>query len=442
MAYHPSLHNHNNSKSVNQSFSTNNNNIKTIINKEAPIELPTEKSIYDYHPKNTKTKSYRSLIKHTLPKNLLLNQKIYISDNFIQTINKKEEKECRSFRGLINKNIKSNTRPINRIPYNHLSTHKKRSKLYFTPNTIKLKREHINIKTKYKPFLKSNHQIIQQTYGCLYRSFQNHPNIHRKRLLYALVTTFGKSLILLRSGDIEKNPGPMLDILETHPSLHKRRYKTYFITCIIKLQLEYQHFAKTFSPILKTDHPNHITATRNFPYLTRYLNQKRQHPTPRLLFALITTISPDINTCEYQLINIPNQDWTATLLDRMTTLRNPIERHINILHPYTKFTNNHKKLLNPPTTIHKEIFDFIHQETVPTTIHTLTEKFPFLPNSLLNEALRIYELLNEYSHPPPIPQIPPPPIPNETQNINNNTQIISWNASSLNTTLPNLQDII
>ena len=126
----------------------------------------------------------------------------------------------------------------------------------------------------------------------------------------------------------------------------------------------------------------------------------------------------------------------------MTTLRNPPKRHINILHPYTKFTNNHKKLLNPPTTIHNEIFDFIHQEITPPTMHTLTKKFPFLPNSLLNEALRIYEPLNEYYHPPPIPQIPPPPIPNETQNINNSTQIISWNPSSLNTALPNLQDII
>ena len=126
----------------------------------------------------------------------------------------------------------------------------------------------------------------------------------------------------------------------------------------------------------------------------------------------------------------------------MTILRNPPERHINIVHPYTKFVNNHKNLINPPTTIYNEIFDFIRQETTPPTIHTLTEKFPFLPNSLLHEALRIYELLNEYHHPPPIQQIPPPSIPNEIQNINNNTQIISWNASSLNTTLPNLQDII
>ena len=262
--------------------------------------------------------------------------------------------------------------------------------------------------------------------------------------------SFNKSQKLLRSGDIEINPGPMSNILETHPPPHRRRYKTYFITYTIKLQPEYQHLAKTFSPILKTDHPNHINATRNFPYLIKYLNQKRQHPVPRLLFALITTISPNINACKHQLINIPNQDWTSILLDKMTTLRNPPERHIYTLHLYTEFINNHKKLINPPTTIHKEIFDFIHQETIPAIIQTLTQKFPFLPNRLLNKTLRIYEPLNKYSHPPPIPQIPPPPIPqilpppipNGTQNINNNTQIISWNASSLNTALPNLQDII
>ena len=126
----------------------------------------------------------------------------------------------------------------------------------------------------------------------------------------------------------------------------------------------------------------------------------------------------------------------------MSTLRNPPEGHINKLHLYTKFTNNHKRMINPPTTIHKEIFDFIHQETISTTIHTLREKFPFLPNRLLNEALRIYEPLIEYSHPPPIPQIPSLPIPNETQNSYSNTQIISWNASSLNIAQPNIQDLI
>ena len=246
---------------------------------------------------------------------------------------------------------------------------------------------------------------------------------------------------MLRSGDIETNPEPMPNILETHPPPHRRRYKTYFITCTIKLQPEYQHLAKKFSPLLKIDHPDYLNATRNYPYLTRYLNQKRQHPTPRLLFALITTISLDINSCEHQLTNIPNQDWTSLLLDRMSTLRNPPERHINTIHPYTEFTNNYRKMIKPPTTMHKEIYDFIHQETIPISIHTLTEKFPFLPINLLNETLRIHEPLIEYSHPPPIPQIPPS-IPNTTQNSYSNTQIISWNVSSLNTALPNIQDLI
>ena len=304
--------------------------------------------------------------------------------------------------------------------HNHQIT-KRRIKLHTNNNPIKIIK---NVDTEYAIKIKN----LKVTYL----------NRNSKNYYYS----FDKALILLKSRDIEANPGPMTNILETHSSPHRQRYKTYFITCTIKLQPEYQHLAKTFSPILKIDHPNHINATRNYPHLIRYLSQKRQHPALRLLFALITNISPDLNSCEHQIMNIPNQDWTSTLLDKMSTLRNPPESHINTLHPYTEFLNNYKNMIKPPTTIHNELFDFIHHERVPTTIHTLKEKFSFLPNSLLNEALRIYEPLNEYSHPPPTPQIPPPPTPNVTQNANNNTQIISWNESSLNTALPNLYDII
>ena len=199
---------------------------------------------------------------------------------------------------------------------------KSKIKLYTNNNPIQTIR---SVDTEYKIKIK-----------CLKITYQNQ---NTKTHYYS----FDKSLILLKSGDIETNPGPMPNILETHPPPHRRRYKTYFITCTIKLQPEYQHLAKTFSPILKIDHPNHINATRNFPHLIRCLNQKRQHPAPRLLFALITTISPDINSCEHQLINIPNQDWTSILLDRMSILRNPPERHINMLHPYTESINNQKK---------------------------------------------------------------------------------------------------
>ena len=71
----------------------------------------------------------------------------------------------------------------------------------------------------------------------------------------------------------------------------------------------------------------------------------------------------------------------------------------------------------------------------------LQNKFPFLPNPLITETLRCLESINEYSHPPP-----PPVTPTPTTRINTDTEhetnIITWNASSLNTSLPNLQSLI
>ena len=249
--------------------------------------------------------------------------------------------------------IKTNYKPkISLSKWNMIYNHE-------TKNTILW--QECQIDQFYKTKTCHNHQILKTKIQCYTNNnpIQGTKNedieykikikIKCSRITYQIQYTktyyysFENSLILLRNGDIEVNPGPMPNILGIHPPPHRRRYKTYFITCTIKLQPEYQHLAKIFSPILKIDHPSHINATRNFPYLIRYLIQKRQQPTPRSLFALITTISPDINSCEHQLINIPNQNWTSTLLDRMSTLRNPLERHINKLHPCTEFINNHKK---------------------------------------------------------------------------------------------------
>ena len=232
----------------------------------------------------------------------------------------------------------------------------------------------------------------------------------------------------------------MPDVFETHPSTHKRRYKTYFITCTIKLQPEYQHLAKSFSPILKQDHQYHQITIRDFPHLNTYLNQIRNYPLAQILFALITTISPNINSCEHQLINLPEPDWTAKLLNKMSTLPNPPERHIHIEHPYTQFITNNQKIINPPSSIHKELYDFIHQTQNAPSIQTLKLKFPFLPNNLLEETQKIYEPLDEYTHPPPMTHIPPPSQSN-THNYSQQTNIITWNAATLNTALPSLEEL-
>jgi hypothetical protein len=125
----------------------------------------------------------------------------------------------------------------------------------------------------------------------------------------------------------------------------------------------------------------------------------------------------------------------------MASLQNPPERHIITPHPYTKFLQTNQDLVNPPKTIHRKLYDFIKQSNIPLTIQTMLDTFPFLPKNLLEESLKCKEILHEYSHPPPLPNTPAQP-PQATQTTNLNMHIITWNASALNTTLPNLHKLI
>ena len=72
----------------------------------------------------------------------------------------------------------------------------------------------------------------------------------------------------------------------------------------------------------------------------------------------------------------------------------------------------------------------------------MSEAFSYLPKQLLLEALRYMEPLNEYTYPTPLPthHLPPPtgPLPLTSQE----THAITWNASSLNTAMPCLHDLI
>jgi hypothetical protein len=251
---------------------------------------------------------------------------------------------------------------------------------------------------------------------------------------------FPTHLLLLRSGDIETNPGPMPNIIQAHPSTHKNRCKMYFIPCTIKLQPEYQQLAKTFAPSINLTHPNHQDAITNYPHLSKYIYQNQHHPPPRILYALIITISPVIKACDQILIQIPEPDWTTTLLVKMTLLQNPPERHIMTTHPYTQFIQTNHNIINPTNTIHKELYNFI-KDNEPMNIHIMKDKFPFLPEKLLMETLKHNEPLYEYSHPPPLPNTPPLPT-QDIQTTTHNTYFSTWNASSLNTALPNLHQLI
>ena len=71
------------------------------------------------------------------------------------------------------------------------------------------------------------------------------------KILHSHGYYFINKLELLKCRDKKPNPGPMPNILHTHPTTHKKRANIYFIPNTIKLQPEYQQIANTFAPILK-----------------------------------------------------------------------------------------------------------------------------------------------------------------------------------------------
>ena len=188
-------------------------------------------------------------------------------------------------------------------------TFKHTNKLYTPPNSTPL---HTN---QYKPITQKSNQKSQ-----LNITIQHHTQLH---------------LLILQCGDIHPNPGPMPDLLKTHPPDHKRRQTTYFLPSTIKFHPEYQHLAETFKPLFQNTHPLHTQIIHSLPYLYNHIQQYNHHPPPRVIYAIVVTISPSTLTCNTLLQHQPIQEWTSQLLERMSRLQNPPERHIDTPHPYT-----------------------------------------------------------------------------------------------------------
>lgn len=158
-----------------------------------------------------------------------------------------------------------------------------------------------------------------------------------------------KPLLLLQCGDIHPNPGPMPNLIQKHPTTHKKRQTTYFLPNTIKFHPEYQHLAKTFKPLFQNTHHLHAQTLLSLPYLYNYILQHTNHPPPRIIYALVVTISPSTTICNTYLQQPSIPDWTSQLLEKMTTLSNPPERHIGTPHPYTQFRNIYSDIITPPT---------------------------------------------------------------------------------------------
>ena len=362
---------------------------KQDIKRARPTGLAQNQNKHNHNkPQNINTK--KNILNKPIIKNLML------TSHSINLPNNKKNATHTNNNKTVTKQILQKihiyeARPNSLAPYQTKQTYNKHSK--YNPKINKIKRQN---------------------------------SVHKKQQHSKPTTSQAFSLrsILLLSGDIETNPGPMPNILQTHPSTHKNRCKMYFIECTIKLLPEYQHLATQFSPILNLAHPKHQDTIIDYPHLSKYIYNNLHHPPPRILYALITTISPVIETCNHLLTQTPTPDWTTIILEKMATLQNPPERHIITTHPYTQFINTNQNIINPSNTIHKELYNFIRQTNGPLNIQLITNQFPFLPEKLLTEALKYKEPLHEYSHPPLLPTLPTP-RPQENQITNPNTHLIT-----------------
>ena len=93
----------------------------------------------------------------------------------------------------------------------------------------------------------------------------------------------------------------------------------------------------------------------------------------------------------------------------------------------------------PPITIHKDLYDFLHEQN-PPTLTNIKNEFPFLLDDFITETLKCFETIPAYTHPPINNYTPPnPQIPFTSQQ---NTTFISWNVATLNTALPNIKNLL
>ena len=124
----------------------------------------------------------------------------------------------------------------------------------------------------------------------------------------------------------------------------------------------------------------------------------------------------------------------------MTRLSNPPKCHTEIPHPYTHFNNIYHDIITPFNTIHNKLYDhiYIHRNPCSRSIQNMQKTFPYLPKQLLIKALKCNEPIIKYTHRTPSTLNTPPQRP--TMLTSQESYIMTWNASSLNT-MSCLQDL-
>ena len=259
---------------------------------------------------------------------------------------------------------------------------------------------------------------------------------HLKCPKYKLIQHYiwNNSKIILLSGDIESNPGPLSHIIKNLPQEYAQRQKLYFEPNTLTLKPHYAHLEELFKPYLTHTIPN--PNQNDLAHLRNHMTHLANYQPHHLLYAIIISYSPIPHVC--------NQQMSENLDPRCLTILRELSNLPNTTHANNLYNAHHHTHNTPPTIpqAYTQINQMIAQGT-PITIENLSKEIPHLPKQLLQEFIKCPYKIRGY-HPTPFHTHTNYTSPSNTNPCNHQTtslKLITWNAGCINSSLPGIQEL-
>jgi hypothetical protein len=208
--------------------------------------------------------------------------------------------------------------------------------------------------------------------------------------------TFYNKKTLLKCGDIERNPGPRINLLVNHPQIYHERQKTYFYNKTTQIKSEYNHIFELFKPYL-----NYPPTTNTNQHLIQFCINNNHCPQSNLFYAILITLAPT-PTQSNQLIAANSTQWTTDLIKNLIECPNPIPTD---QYKLQKFHLENPHITTPLSSIQSKLYSFI--TTKRPNLTTLQQKIPYLPEKMINESLKCLQPIPNFTHPNPTQHYPP-----------------------------------
>ena len=249
--------------------------------------------------------------------------------------------------------------------------------------------------------------------------------------------TWNNITLILLSGDIHPNPGPITNILKHLPKEYTQRQKQYFLPNTLALKHQYIYLEKVFEPHLTpATSPSQNTPHQELNNIHRHKSILSQHPLHSQIYALIIAYGPTPQICDHQMAE-GLDPRCLIILNKLKEIPESTPTHIQHLHNLSHHTS--------PTTItqaYSHINKLIAKGEV-INMATLKQNIPHIPHQILLELIKCTHKVHGY-HPTHDTTHTIPSLNTNTNNDNHQTsplRIITWNTGCISSSLPGIQEL-